>query len=129
MSAPPDGAWRIAIAHPHDRTRAALEVRLTTGSLSTSGGSERDLVVGGARVAHHLDPRTGRPAAFDGSVTVWHERAIVADMLSTALYVMGPDDGLRWAEDRDLAACYLIEENGRLRLLATNAFAALIAPE
>lgn len=126
---PTGGAWRIAVAHPRDRARPALDVRLTAGSLSTSGGSERDHIVGGARVAHHLDPRTGRPASFDGSVTVWHERALVADMLSTALYVMGPEDGLRWAEGRGLAAGYLIDDEQRVRLVATDAFSALIAPE
>ncbi len=48
--------------------------------------------------------------AFDGSVTVWHRRALVADILSTALFVMGPDEGLRWAEARGIAACYLVPD-------------------
>jgi thiamine biosynthesis lipoprotein len=120
--APDEGSWRVAIAHPRAREVAALHVRLTSGSLSTSAGSERDLTVNGIRIAHHLDSRTGRPATFDGSVTVWHERGLIADILSTALYVMGPDAGLRWAEDRGLAACYLIPEGGTLRVAATAAF-------
>ena len=73
-----------------------------------------------------LDPRTGRPATFDGSVTVWHERSIAADALSTALYVMGPEDGLRWAEARGVAACYLIPERGALRVEMTRAFRRLL---
>jgi thiamine biosynthesis lipoprotein ApbE len=32
----------------------------------------------------------------------------VADVLSTALYVMGVEEGLAWAEARQLAVCFLI---------------------
>ena len=120
---PPGGGWPVSIAHPLDRQRAYAEVILREGSLSTSGGSERDLVVDGRRISHHLDPRTGGPAAFDGSVTVWHRRALIADILSTALFVMGPDHGLRWAESRGIAACYLIPDgHGEISMRATAAF-------
>lgn len=122
--APPgrDG-WPVSMAHPLDRQRAYVEVTLRAGSLSTSAGSERDLVVSGRRVAHHLDPRTGSPVTFGGSVTVWHRRALVADILSTALFVMGPDEGLRWAESRGIAACYLVPDGHReVSMQATAAF-------
>lgn len=105
--------WPVAIAHPARRNGAALEVTLSEGSLATSGGSERDLTLpDGTRVGHILDPRTGRPAPARQpfSVTVWHERALDADVLSTALYVMGPDDGLAWAEAQGIAACFLIAD-------------------
>ncbi len=105
----PPGArgWEVALAHPARRGEAVGAVRLTSGSLATSGGSERDVTVRGVRVGHILDPRTGRPAAFRGSVTVWHPSGLVADMLSTALYVMGPDTGLAWADAHDIAVCYI----------------------
>ena len=99
---------------------------MATGSLSTSAGSERDLVVNGERVGHIFDPRTGRPATFNGSVTVWHERGLAADALSTALYVMGPEEGLRWARRQGIAACYLIPERGTLRVETTRAFRELV---
>ena len=125
--APPEGAWTVAIADPRRRDVPVLRVRMTRGSLSTSGGSERDLIVDGTRVAHHFDPRTGRPAPFAGSVTVWHERGLVADILSTALYVMGSEAGRGWAEARGIAACYLIPDGGSLRVESTAAFRALIS--
>jgi thiamine biosynthesis lipoprotein len=126
---PPGGAWPIAIAHPRRRDQPHLTVRLTGGSFSTSAGSERDLHVNGVRIGHILDPRTGTPAPFDGSVTVWHQRGLVADILSTALYVLGPDAGLRWAEDRGVAAAYLIPDAAGVRIVTTRAFAPLIARE
>ncbi len=106
-AAPAEG-WPVAIAHPLHRQMPLLSCLVKEGSFSTSGGSERDLHVHGRRVGHILDPRTGRPAAFHGSVTVWHERALAADILSTALYVMGADDGLRWADAHGVAALFLI---------------------
>jgi thiamine biosynthesis lipoprotein len=111
--------WPVSIADPQRRTTPALEVRLSSGSISTSAGSERDAHVNTTRVGHIIDPRTGHPAPFDGSVTVWHERALAADILSTALYVMGVDDGLRWADQHDVAGCYLLRD-GRIR--ASRAF-------
>lgn len=111
--------WTVFIADPQRRTTPALEVRLSGGSISTSAGSERDAHVNGRRVGHIIDPRTGHPAAFDGSVTVWHEHALAADVLSTALFVMGVDEGLRWADQHDVAGCYLLRD-GRVR--ASRAF-------
>ncbi len=105
---PPDEpGWDVEMADPSHRTTPALAVRLDDGSLATSGGSERDIRVGDRRLAHILDPRTGTGASFQGSVAVWHHRALVADVVSTALYVMGPEEGLIWAEERNLAACFL----------------------
>ncbi len=119
----PEGGWTVDIAHPRYRDRAYRQVRLREGSLSTSGGSERDVTVGGVRVSHIFDPRTGRPAGFDGSVTVWHRRGLAADALSTALFVMGPDEGLHWAESRGVAALYLVPgPGGAVRAIATRAF-------
>jgi thiamine biosynthesis lipoprotein len=100
-------AWPVAMAHPDDRHRELFEVAFHHGSLSTSGRSQRDRDAGGVRIGHILDPRTGRPASFDGSVSVWHPRALVADILSTALFVMGPEHGLAWASERGIAVCYL----------------------
>lgn len=107
--APPNAnGWDISVAHPRLRDSPALRLRVTTGSLATSAGSERDLRVGGRRIGHILDPRTGRPATFTGSTTVWHQQALVADVLSTALFVMGPEEGVRWADAHNIAAVYLL---------------------
>jgi thiamine biosynthesis lipoprotein len=126
---PGHDAWTVDIAHPLQRNRSHVQVRMREGSLSTSGGSERDLIVNGLRVAHLLDPRTGRPAPFSGSVTVWHRRGLIADALSTALFVMGPAEGLPWAEARGLAVCYLIPERDSVRVVMTSAFRPFTAPQ
>ena len=126
--APPgEPGWDVEIADPDRRSTPVLSIRLDSGSLATSGGSERDTRVGDRRVAHILDPGTGTGASFRGSVVVWHPRALVADIVSTALYVMGPEPGLTWAEERNLAACFLDRpridgERTELRVRATRPF-------
>ncbi len=107
-SPPGQSAWSVDLAHPIERSRPFLNLRLSSGSLATSGGSERDLIVDNKRIGHILDPRNGLPVSFPGSVTVWHPTALAADILSTTLYVMGPQAGLDWAESRGIAVCFLL---------------------
>jgi FAD:protein FMN transferase len=126
--APRGDDWSVGVAHPRSRDEPVLWVEMSGGSLATTAGSERDLDVDGTRVGHVLDPRTGEPAPFTGAVTVWHERGLAADALSTALYVMGPEEGLRWASSRDIAVCYLIPAQGTVRLEMTEAFRRVLSP-
>jgi thiamine biosynthesis lipoprotein len=90
--------WRVPVAHPRDRQRTVVELGLANLSASTSGDSERSRQVGGRRIGHILDPLTGEPAPDFGSVTVVAPSALVADILSTALFVLGPEKGLALSE-------------------------------
>ena len=103
-----------AIADPQDRRRPRLTLLLKDASLSSSGTSERG--------RHILDPRTGRRCPAWGSVAVVAPDGLTADILSTALYVLGPDRGLAWAERHGTAAAFLLND-GTLRL--SPAFRAL----
>ncbi len=89
--------FRAPLADPGQRDRAVLEIGVAAGSLSTSGNSERAIEVDGRRYGHLLDPRRGEPVPDFGSVTVWAPSALLADCLSTGLYVLGPDAALAWA--------------------------------
>lgn len=105
--------WRIA--DPRDRSRAVLVWRIESGSVATSGASENSRWIDGHRVGHILDPRSGRPAVDFGSASVWCESAVTADAYSTALFVMGPLDGTRWATARDdLRFVFLVVEGDSL---------------
>ena len=110
---PAGAGWPVAVGHPARRHQPALELTLTAGSLATSGASERTWVVEGRPVAHILDPRTGLPVHRPESVTVWHEDPLAADILSTALYVMGAEEGLDHAERHGVAALFLIPDPDR----------------
>lgn len=100
-----DGEGRpVAVAHPARRAEEAAVLRVRNVSVATSGLSERP--------GHILDPRTGRPVPARGSVTVVASDPLVADILSTALYVMGPDGGLQWARENTDAGVLFLEHDG-----------------
>jgi thiamine biosynthesis lipoprotein len=97
------GAWPVGVVDPGDRDRAAVWIALRGASIATSGNGERG---GRDGAGHILDPARGTPVAYAGTVTVLAPDATGADALSTALYVMGPERGLSWAESRGIAALY-----------------------
>lgn len=104
-----DTTWTLSVAHPAHRAVPVAELRIREASSSTTSQSEHFLELDGERLGHVLDPRTGTPLPAWGSVTVVHPDPMVADILSTALFVMGPEAGMAWAEDHHVAALFLID--------------------
>jgi FAD:protein FMN transferase len=88
----------VALSAPDDRHRATLGFVLPPGSLSSSGTSEHG--------RHIVDPLTGLRSPAWGSVSVVAEDGLIADILSTALFVLGPERGLAWANVHDVAAVF-----------------------
>ena len=121
---------RVQVAHPDRRDEPVLTLERASGSFATTGNSERGIRVAGVPLAHVLDPRTGRPAADWGSLTVWAERALDADALSTALYLLGPERAVEWANENDgvEVVALVLEEKSVLHAHASRAFAAAIPP-
>ena len=96
-----DGVWRTGVRNPFDRLGPFVGViALTNGeSVATSGNYERFIERDGIRYSHILDGRTGEPTHGIAAVTVVtpaHYGALLADGLSTTLFVLGPQDGARF---------------------------------
>lgn len=109
-------AREVAVADPRQRDRGAMSLLVRDASVSTSSQSERYMESNGERYGHIVDPRTGRPVAAWGSVTVVASDAMTADALSTALFVMGPRAAEAWARDRsDVGVLILENTNGAPR--------------
>ena len=129
----PDGsAWRIAIEEPREDQRVAQKTLELDGyGVSTSGDYRNYFEENGRRYSHTLDPRTGAPIAHKlAAVTVLHPKAVLADGLSTLLMVLGPEDGLAWAERQSIAAFFVTRAGDGYVTHATKAFTALAkAPE
>lgn len=84
----------IGIAHPEDRSDLMETIHMKNQSVATSNQNEPHLMVAGQPVGHLLDPQTGLPMqAGCASVTVVAPSGLLADMLSTAAFVTGPDAG------------------------------------
>lgn len=109
------GALVVGIADPEDRDRAVVELTIENASISTSSGSEKTFEHAGRQFSHIFDPRTGDALPPRGSATVIASSATAADILSTALYVMGEEDALRWADANDIAAIF-INSHRQIRL-------------
>ena len=85
----------MGIRDPRGAANSIFAVaEIDDASFSTSGDYERGFVRNGVRYHHIIDPATGRPAKRSRSVTVRAADAITADMWSTALFILGPDQGL-----------------------------------
>ena len=96
----PGQCWSIGIRKPQiaeeGKGSAYFDnyiVKLNQGSLATSGDYERYFIEEGVRYSHLLDPRTGYPVRELKSATIYAEQALLADILSTAVFVLGWQQG------------------------------------
>jgi len=109
--------WRVGIRDPRgsrEATFALTEVENRT--FSTSGDYERGFVKDGVRYHHILDPRTGQPARLARSVTVIAKDAMTADAWDTALFVMGPERGLKVLKRVPDVQAIFVDQKNQLRL-------------
>jgi thiamine biosynthesis lipoprotein len=124
------GDWDVPVAHPSRRDEPAAWLHLRDRSASTSSQSERFVTADGRRLGHIVDPRTGEPVSPWGSVTVVSEDPTTADVLSTALLVLGPEAGLEWARPRrDVGVLFLIERDGGLERRWNHALEEFTGPQ
>jgi len=94
-----DRPWRVGIRDPRgpaDSSFAALD--LTDAAMSTSGDYERFFIKDGKRYHHIIDPDLGEPAKGSRSVTIVATRSVLADGLSTGVFLVGPDKGMALIE-------------------------------
>jgi FAD:protein FMN transferase len=91
------GSQVFKVLDPYQPSLVAAEIGVAEGALATSGNYFRKRIIAGEAFGHLFDPATGRPPEFDGSVTALAADATMADALSTALFVMGPERGLPFA--------------------------------
>ncbi len=120
---PPDAtAWRVGIENPITppasvSLASSVErvIPLAGQALSTSGDRRNSVLIGGQRYGHIMDPRSGRPAASAlASVSVVAESCARSSALATALFVLGPEEGLPLARREGIPALFLVVEGGAL---------------
>lgn len=99
----PQGTGRdkftIGLQDPTKPTGSYKETaQLSSECAVTSGDYQRFFEVDGIRYHHIIDPSTLLPGTLHHSVTVIHEDSAIADMLSTALFLLSEEDGLELAD-------------------------------
>ena len=116
LGSKPDGtAWTVAIEDP-DGGAYLGTVQITDQCVVTSGGYQRYFEQDGVRYWHILDPETGKPARSGmKSVTIVSADDALADALSTALFVMGPERAADfWRVHRAEFGAVWLTDDGRL---------------
>lgn len=107
--------WHIAVEKPLTHERSIHQIIVPKdNAVATSGDYRNYIEVDGKRYSHIIDPHTGLPIEHRlVSVTVIHPSSMTADGLSTAIMVMGPELGLQFAQEYDLAAMLIVKtDNG-----------------
>ena len=124
----PDGKdFQVGIQYPEtDSTALAATVLTRDGSVVTSGVYERFFIEDGVTYSHLLDPATGLPLQ-NGllAVSVIGPCSAQCDALSTLLFALGADEGLRYIDALDGYEAVFITEDHALHRSA--GFAALEA--
>ena len=87
-------SWTVGIKNPDVTDRLIGVIDVKGGSVSTSGDYANFLVAGGRTYGHLLDPRTLQPSDASLSATIVSEDGTLADAMSKAAFVLGPQQGM-----------------------------------
>jgi len=107
--------WKIGIQHPRNQSELFGTIEIKDRAVVTSGDYEQYFIKEGKRIHHIIDPKTGLPSYNSVSVTVIAPNATTADALCTALFVMGPNLGIKLVDQKvDVEALIVFEQDGEL---------------
>jgi thiamine biosynthesis lipoprotein len=115
--------WKIGIRNPVDPDTTLEIIAVESGAVATSGNYERFHIHDRIRYHHILDPKTGWPVPHVVSVTILAPTTLEADILSTAVFVLGPGKGLTLIEQlSDIEGVIYLEGPRGLRRVASSNF-------
>jgi len=109
---PGDTPWQVGVRHPRNDSTFLTMIPLYDQSVSTSGDYETFYYRAGRRRSHIIDPRSGTPVSAMQSVTVIARSGIASDAFATALFVLGPEDGLALIERQKDTEALLVTAQG-----------------
>ncbi len=118
LGAKPNGdPWRLGIKNPFGDGNAAV-ISVKDKAIIASGTYERYFLAEDGKKYHHImDPKTGRPVE-NGlvSLTVVADDGLLADGLSTGLFVLGRDKARAYWESHPDIDLLLIDQSGDITL-------------
>lgn len=107
--------WNIGLQDP-DKSRGTQlgTIKIADEVIDASGVYERFFMQDGVRYHHIIDPYTGYPSQ-DGlkSLTIMSKNATDAEFLSTGVFLMGLEDGLKYFQEErpDVEAFFITDDN------------------
>jgi thiamine biosynthesis lipoprotein len=126
--APPgEAGWKVGIDSFDSAEMPFTRVLcLANGAVSTSGASEQHLDADGKRYSHIIDPKTAKGVIRPITVTIVARHGIDSDGLSTAVSVLGAEQGLAFVERQPgVAALIVTGEHDALHEIESSRFRML----
>lgn len=119
---PNGGNYKIGIRDPKGGENDYMAViALDQKFVSTSGTYERGFEENGTYYHHLIDPKTGYPVENGlAAVSVICDSGILSDIYSTALFVMGAERGVQFAQQHGVDALFITNDN---KIITTDGFA------
>lgn len=96
---PDDQPWRVGVQDPESPASIRWVLPLENTTVVTSGDYQRYFEYGGQKWHHIIDPKTGYPADSLRSVTIVGDDAAISDAVSTAVFVLGWEKGIKFMEE------------------------------
>jgi thiamine biosynthesis lipoprotein len=107
---PGNEPWAIGMVNPDDTTESLATFDVVGKSVTTSGNYER--YFNPDKTIHHImDPRTGYSAGDCISVSIITTNGAMADALATAVFVLGPEQGMDLVESLDDVETLIIDKD------------------
>lgn len=94
-------------------------VKIKNTSITTSGDTYQQDIIGGRRIHHIISPKTKMPETHNRLITIIHDNAALSDALSTALFSMDNKTLAKWAKDHGVNNYFKFGEgkNGEVKVL------------
>ena len=107
--------WRVGVQNPDtSAAKSYLHVlKLADTCLVTSGTYQRYYEVDGVRYHHIIDPDSLMPENTYDSVTILCSDSAKADALSTAVFNMKPEEGMKFVESLDGVEALWVYPDGK----------------
>lgn len=90
--------WKIGIQHPRKQNEILNSILIDGISVSTSGDYQQYFNKNGKRYSHIFNPATGLPANELEAATIIAKDALTSDALSTAVFILGKENGIKLIE-------------------------------
>ena len=120
----------VGIQHPRKMNDVIATLQIKNTSIGTSGDYQQFFEKSGVRYHHILNALTGYPVKNIFSVTVLNPSALVADGLSTALFLTDPEtavESVKRIPETDVVIYY--QKNNNIMSLKSNGMKEIIQSE
>ncbi|MFK5914259.1 MAG: FAD:protein FMN transferase [Woeseiaceae bacterium] len=104
--------WYVGIRHPRDKNKSAVILPLSQTAISTSGDYERYFIKDNVRHHHIIKPSTGDSARELRSVSILGIDSTTVDALSTTVFILGLNKGMKLISSLANTEAIIIDNNG-----------------